>query len=177
MIQVRYAKSAMENEEGMNHLWIQMAPPGPVQNARLQLLLPPGLHRSHNLSGVDEDSSGVISIGNALTVTDVFIEIFTLEPIPCGDHTIQVELSYTGADGTVTHVKQETLLKVVSEEESAEIRTDDEVVRRIKALQGVGSSNSELRQYNEYTPAKLIRLDSSQVSEWEKKYRVEGATR
>lgn len=68
-------------------------------------------------------------------------------------------------------------LKVVSEEESAEIRTDDEVVRRIKALQGVGSSNSELRQYNEYTPAKLIRLDSSQVSEWEKKYRVEGATR
>lgn len=28
MIQVRYAKSAMENEEGMNHLWIQMAPPG-----------------------------------------------------------------------------------------------------------------------------------------------------
>lgn len=32
-----------------------------------------------------------------------------------------------------------------------------------------------MNEYNEYTPAKLIRLDSNTMSEWEKKYRVEGA--
>ncbi|MEK4852927.1 hypothetical protein NST04_23950 [Paenibacillus sp. FSL H7-0756] len=176
MIQMRFAKSAIEHEEGMNHLWIQLALPCPVQNARLQFILPAGLHRSPDLSGTVEDGSGRLRINEMLAVTDLYFEIFTLEPIPCGEYTINVELSYTGGDGTLTNVKQEIPLMVVSEEESAAIRTDEEVVRRIKELRGICGSN-ELRQYNEYTPAKLIRLDSSAMSEWEKKYRVEGVIR
>lgn len=58
MIQVRYAKSAIENEEGMNHLWLQITPLGSVQNARVQITLPAGLHRMRNLNGTDEDNAG-----------------------------------------------------------------------------------------------------------------------
>ncbi|MEK3714497.1 hypothetical protein [Paenibacillus sp. FSL R7-0333] len=174
MIHIRFAKSAIEQEEGMNHLWLHIALPGGVQNARLQLILPAGLHRSPNLNGAVEDSSGRIWIDDTQSVTDLYVEIFTREPVPCGEYSLAVELSYTGRDGTGTNVKQVIPLKVVSEEESVEIHTDEEVVRRIKELQ-LPQDKSELNEYNEYTPAKLIRLDSNAMSEWEKKYRVEGA--
>ncbi|MEK4516828.1 hypothetical protein NSS64_16190 [Paenibacillus sp. FSL H8-0122] len=174
MIHIRFAKSAMENEEGMNHLWLQIAPPGGVQNVRLQLILPAGLHRFPNLNGTVEDSSGRMWINDTQSVTDLYVEIFTREPVPCGEYSLAVELSYTDRDGTGTSVKQVIPLKVVSEEESEEIRTNEEVVRRIKELH-LTPGSSEPAHCNEYTPAKLIRLDSNAMSEWEKKYRVEGA--
>ncbi|KHL92035.1 hypothetical protein QW71_31570 [Paenibacillus sp. IHB B 3415] len=174
MIQVRYAKSAIENAEGMNHLWLQIAPLGSVQNARVQITLPAGLHRVCNLNGADEDNAGVISVLEPLVVTDLFIEIFTLEPIPCGMHYITVELSYKDYVGSGTSIRQEIPLIVVPEEKSGDIDTDEEVVRRIKELQLLPGSG-EMNEDNEYPPVKLIRIDSSNVSEWEKKYRVEGA--
>ncbi|MFD1907514.1 hypothetical protein ACFSQ7_31510 [Paenibacillus rhizoplanae] len=61
----------------MIHLWLQIAPPGGVQNARLQLILPAGLHRSPNLNGAVEDSSGRIWIDDTQSVTDLYVEIFT----------------------------------------------------------------------------------------------------
>lgn len=173
MIQVRYAKSAIENEEGMNHLWIQLAPLGPVQNICVRISLPPGLHRTRNLNDALEDSSGVISVLEPLAATELFFEIFTLEAIPCGQHSITVELSYQERAGSVTRISQLIPLMVVSEEDSGDIRTDEEVVRRIKELQ-LPPSGGEPKEYIEYTPAKLIRIDSSHMSEWEKKYRVEG---
>lgn len=174
MIQVRYAKSAIENEEGMNHLWLQIAPLGSVQNTRVQITLPAGLHRTRNLNGAVEDNTGVISVLEPLAATDLFIEIFTLEPIPCGMHYITVELSYRDSVGSGTSIRQEIPLIVVPEEESGDIDTDEEVVRRIKELQLLPGSGG-VEEYNEYPPVKLIRIDSSAVSEWEKKYRVEGA--
>lgn len=174
MIQVRYAKSAIENEEGMNHLWLQITPLGSVQNARVQITLPAGLHRMRNLNGTDEDNAGVISVLDPLAVADLFLEIFTLEPIPCGMHYITVELSYKDCVGSVTSIRQEIPLIVVPEEESGDIDTDEEVVRRIKELQLLPGSGG-MKEDNEFLPVKLIRMDSSTVSEWEKKYRVEGA--
>ncbi|ETT48475.1 MULTISPECIES: hypothetical protein [unclassified Paenibacillus] len=176
MIQVRPAKSALENEEGMNHLWLQIVPPGVAQNISLQLILPAGLHRSPNLNGAVEDSSGRIWINHTQSVTDLYIEIFTREPIPCGEYSLAAELSYTYDNGVFTTEREDIPLLVVSEEEAAQIRTDEEVVRRIKELRFLpdgGGANSSTSI--EYTPAKLIRLDSSHISEWEKKYRVEGA--
>ena len=173
MIRMRFAKSAMEHEEGMNHLWLQIVPPGAAQNVRLQLILPAGLHRSPDLSGAVEDGNGRIRINEVLAVTDLYIEIFTREPIPCGKYRLAAELSYTDGNGVFTTVREDIPLLLVSEEEAAEIRTDEEVVRRIKELRFVPDSGG-LNSSNEYTPAKLIRIDSSHVSEWEKKYRVEG---
>lgn len=176
MIQVLLAKSALENEEGMNHLWLQIVPPGVAQNISLQLILPAGIHRSPNLNGAVEDSSGRIWINDTQSVTDLYIEIFTRDPIPCGEYSLAAELSYTDDNGVFTTEREDIPLLVVSEEEAAQIRTDEEVVRRIKELRFLpdgGAANSSTSI--EYTPAKLIRLDSSYISEWEKKYRVEGA--
>lgn len=92
------------------------------------------------------------------------------------EYSLAAELSYTDNNGVFTTVREDIPLPVLSEEEAAEIRTDEEVVRRIKALRFLtdgGGANSSTSI--EYTPAKLIRIDSSHVSEWEKKYRVEGA--
>lgn len=174
MMQVRYAKSAIENEEGMNHLWIQIAPLGSVQNIRVQIALPAGLHRTRNLNDAPEDSAGVISVLEPLAATDLFIEIFTREPIPCGMHYITVELSYKDGAGSVISIRQTIPLRVVSDEESGAIHTDEEVVRRIKELHLLPGSG-EMNGNTGYPPAKLIRIDSSHVSEWEKKYRVDGA--
>jgi hypothetical protein len=174
MIQVRYAKSAIENEEGMNHLWLQIAALGSVQNVRVQITLPAGFHRMRNLNGADEDNAGVISVLEPLAATDLFLEIFTLEPIPCGMHYITIELSYKDCGGSGTSIRQTVPLRVVSDEESGDIHTDEEVVRRIKELHLLAGSG-EMNGYTEYPPVKLIRIDSSTVSEWEKKYRVEGA--
>lgn len=93
MIKVLLAKSAIENEEGMNHLWIQLAPAaGSVKNARIQVSLPSGIHRLRNLSGFDEEQTGEILIINPQVINDVVIEIFTREPITYGEKTITVAL-------------------------------------------------------------------------------------
>lgn len=174
MIQVRYAKSLLENEEGINHLWIQLAPLPHARKACMQLHLPPGIHRSRNLSDVEEDSSGILSIPEPQVPADLFIEIFTREPIACGIYSIAVEVTYMDEAGTATSVKHGIPLKVVSEEAAAELVTDPEVVRRVKELQRRPDTFTP-EPYIAYPPAKLIRLDASHVSEWEKKYRVEGA--
>ncbi|WP_340022902.1 hypothetical protein MHI24_28385 [Paenibacillus sp. FSL K6-1096] len=173
MIQVRYAKSLLENEEGINVLWIQLAPLPHARKARMQLHLPPGIHRSRNLNDVEEDSSGIISLPEPQAPADLFIEIYTREPIACGMYNVTIELSYTDEAGAATSVKHGMQLKVVSEEEAEELVTDPEVVRRVKELHRRADTLTP-ESYIEYPPAKLIRLDASQVSEWEKKYRVDG---
>lgn len=172
MIKVRYAKSAIEHEEGMNHLWIQIAPLGQAENVRIELSLPAGIYRSRNLNGAYEDRSGLISVLDPQAANELFVEIFTREPIPPGERIIAVEISYRDESGTATSLKQLIPLQVVSEEESGSISTDEEVVRRIKELQ-LTPGSSETIEYIVHTPAKLIRMDSSCASEWEKKYRVD----
>lgn len=175
MIQIRFAKSLLENEEGINVLWIQLAPLPLARNACVQLHLPPGIHRSRNLNDMEEDSSGILSIPEPQAPADLFIEIYTREPIACGIYSLAVEVTYTDEAGAATSMKHGIPLKVVSEEEAAELVTDPEVVRRVKELQRRADTLAP-DTYIEYPPAKLIRLDAGQVSEWEKKYRVDGAT-
>lgn len=174
MMQVHLAKSALENEEGINVLWIQLAPLPQARKASVQLHLPPGIHRSRNLNDMEEDSGGILSIPEPQAAADLFIEIFTREPIACGVYGLAVEVTYTDQAGTATSVKHGIQLKVVSEEEAAELVADPEVVRRVKELQRRADTLTP-ESYIEYPPAKLIRLDAGQVSEWEKKYRVDGA--
>ncbi|MCR8645898.1 hypothetical protein NV379_24975 [Paenibacillus sp. N1-5-1-14] len=173
MIKVRHAKTTIENEEGMNHLWIQIAPIGQVDNVRIQISLPIGIHRTRNLNGFDEDSTGEISILNPRIANDIYIEIFTREPVTCGEKTINVAFCYKDEVGRVTRVEHFVTLMVVSEEEIDSISTDEEVVGKIKELrQQFGSS--DVQEYIEHTPTKIIRIDPKHVSEWEKKYRIEG---
>jgi hypothetical protein len=172
MIKVRHAKTALENEEGMNHLWIQIAPIGQVENVRIQISLPIGIHRNRSLNSVDEDITGEISILNPRVANEVFIEIFTREPVTCGEKTINVALCYTDEVGRCTRVEYFVPLMVVSEEQIDSINTDEEVVEKIKELRLQFEKNN-VQEYNEYMPMKLTRIEHH-VSEWEKKYRIEG---
>jgi hypothetical protein len=81
MIRVKLAKSVMENEEGMNHLWVQLSPIGEVQDAKIQIFMPTGVHRHLNLNGIREMESGEIAINDPLKEVNILIEIFTREPI------------------------------------------------------------------------------------------------
>ncbi|MDQ0897457.1 hypothetical protein [Paenibacillus sp. V4I7] len=173
MIKVRYAKSAIENEEGMNHLWIQLAPVGQVGKAHIQLSLPAGIHRVRNLSGFDEDQTGEIFIHNPRYVSDVFIEVFTREPVSCGEKTITVAFCYNDENGSVTRVEHFIRLMVVTDEEIDNAFIDEEVVSKIKELQQQ-NEGSKVQDSIEYAPTKFIRIDPNHLSEWEKKYRIEG---
>ncbi|WP_238649577.1 hypothetical protein [Paenibacillus piscarius] len=174
MIQIHLAKSALEHEEGINVLWIQLAPLPQARKTCVQLYLPPGIHRARNLNDMEEDSSGILSIPEPQAAADLFIEIFTREPIVCGMYSITIEVTYTDEAGAATSVKRGIPLKVVADDEAAELVADPEVVRRVKELQRRADTFTP-DPYIEYPPAKLIRLDASQMSEWEKKYRVDGA--
>lgn len=174
MINVLFAKSAIENEEGMNHLWIQLPPAArSVLNTRINILLPSGIHRLRNLSQLDEEQTGEIVIPHPELIHDVILEIFTREPISCGEKTLSVAFCSTNEDGTVTRVEHFVPLHVVPEEEIDHIQINEAVVHKIKELQQQRECSGQ-QEFKEYTPTKIIRIDLDQVSEWEKKYRIDG---
>ena len=73
MLNIQFAKSKMENEEGMNHLWIQVHQEDPLQTSEIQIQLPEGIYRSKNLNGLVENDQGHI-VTNALD-QNIIIEI------------------------------------------------------------------------------------------------------
>jgi len=173
MIKVLYAKSAIENEEGLNHLWIHLAAVGQVENVRLQLSLPVGIHRLRNLNGFREEQTGEIVIPNPRITNDIFIEIFTRELVTCGEKSISVAFCFNDEQGRVTRIEQFIPLKIIPEEEIDAVIVDEAVVNKIKDLRQQ-YEDPVVEEFIEYLPPKLIRIDSSHASEWEKKYRIEG---
>jgi hypothetical protein len=91
MFNVKLAKSIMENEEGMNHLWIQLFPDVETKNAEIDVQLPDGIHRLHNLNGYVENESKHILL-DLTKDKDVLIELFTQDPITYGTATIVITL-------------------------------------------------------------------------------------
>lgn len=174
MINVLFAKSGIENEEGMNHLWIQLTPAAQsVLNARIHVSLPSGIHRLRNLSQFDEEQTGEIVVPHPQIINDVIIEIFTREPISCGEKTLSVAFCCTNEDGTATRIEHFVPLHVVPEEEIDHIQINEAVVHKIKELQRQSECSGQ-QAFKEYTPTKIIRIDSGHISEWEKKYRIDG---
>jgi hypothetical protein len=173
MIKVRIAKSLLENEEGMNHLWIQLAPIGNVTNARFQITLPSGIHRLRNINNLFEDQSGEILIDDPLNSNDIFLEIFTREPVSISEKTIIFALSYNDGIGNNSRMEHFVSLKIVSEDEMDNVIIDDEVINKIKELQQF-NDGCDNQERIEFLPVKILRLDPNQCSDLEKKYRIEG---
>lgn len=172
MIRVKLAKSAMEHEEGMNHLWIQLDPIGDVQNAKIQIKLPAGVHRHLNLNGFTEMESGEIIIDDPLTVVNVLIEIFTREPIRLGEKTIIIALTYRVKEGYPSRIEHFFPLNIVDEDEIDNVSIDEEVVNKLKLLKQYDNSFCGSK-FIEYTPMKILRIDPNHCSDLEKKYRIE----
>jgi hypothetical protein len=173
MITIRAAKSKLENQEGMNHLWVRLQPIGPVKNARMQIILPPGIFRSRNLNNFYETDAGELVIYQPEISDDLYIEIYTREPVKPESKTIIFALSYICAHGVFNKVEHSFPIHVVEEDEMNDVGIDAEVVRRIKELRLYAEGTKD-RYLNEYPPAKILKIDSGQYSDLEKKYRIEG---
>ncbi|TXK85260.1 hypothetical protein [Paenibacillus sp. N3.4] len=173
MIKARLAKSILEHEEGMNHLWIQFASIGEVKNAQIKIVLPAGVHRAPNLSHYKENGLGDILIAEPQLSHDILIEFFTCEPVSCGKETISIILAYTDKEGQSIRIENTIHFRIVVEEDTDEIQIDEKVVNKIKQLKA-GLDESCPTDRIDYTPMKVFKIDPHPSSELEKKYRVDG---
>jgi hypothetical protein len=171
MITVRAAKSKLENQEGMNHLWVRLEPIGDVENARIQIILPPGIFRGPNMNNFYENDAGELVIYQPNVSVDFFVEIYTREPVRCGSKSIVFALSYNDKNGAFNRVEHFVLIEAVDEDEMNEVYMDEEVVNKIKELQQFGEGN---KNSNEFSASKVLKINPGQLSDLEKKYRIEG---
>lgn len=123
-LEMKLAKSMMEHEEGMNHLWIQIIRDGNTTDKplELQIHLPDGVYRSVNLNGYAEIEQKRTVLGPH--DTEVLFEIYTEEAIPCGEAIIQVTLY---SDERV--ITQDIALQLVTEEEMDQVQIDEHVLK------------------------------------------------
>jgi hypothetical protein len=175
MMKIRLAKSVLEHEEGMTHLWIQWAKPNRrFLIAKIRIILPAGVHRLRNMNGWREDSAGDILIGDVSAAADVFVEVFTREPVAPGEKSVIIELSFREEEGSFCRLEQHVPLTIVSEDDIEDAAIDEEVVEKWKELrQSIVESDNTHYFYTDCTPAKVVWMDRKE-SEWEKKYRIEG---
>lgn len=177
MIKTRFTKSVMENEEGMNHLWIQLLPINHAEDVRIEITLASGVHRLNNLSGYDETDIQEIVIPNPSIENNIIVEIFTKNPVTVGEKTIIIAVTYSEKELPI-RVEHDVLLRVVSEEEMDSLIVDEEAVSFIKDhLRQCHADEQHEYEFSDHSQTKVIRIESKPESEWEKKYRIEGIIR
>lgn len=173
MISVRGAKSKLECQEGMNHLWVRLQPIGDVENARIQIILPFGLFRGRNLNNFYENEAGELIIYEPNISDDFFIEIYTREPVSCGSKTIVFILSYNDNNGDFNRMEHFVPIEIVEEDEMNDVCLDEEVITRVKELQ-LCHEGGNTQNLNGYSASKIIHIDPEKCSDLEKKYRIDG---
>jgi hypothetical protein len=171
MIKSRFMKPVMENEEGMNHLWIQLAPIGSADNLIVQIFLPIGLYRNKNFSGFNETEAMEIQITNPLITNDIIIELFTREQVVSGEKTIIVTLTYH-ENGKFNRIEHFIPLKILPEDEIEEILVDEAVLQKVKELKQ-GQIIEQDKEFVVYSPTHILRIDPNKLSDLEKKYRID----
>jgi hypothetical protein len=176
-IGVRLAKSVLENEEGMNHLWVHLEPLDGVKQAVLELQLPAGIQWDGKASAYPQDTSGRVIIEQPEMPNDFLLGIYTVRAMDCGMVNLSIHVSCIDHSGMKRSKSVIVPLTIVDaegvDEETVEI--DEEVVRRVKeqALTEAASTHPD-GGILDCTLPKLIRYDPHYRSELEEKYRVEG---
>ncbi len=166
MLDIRVAKSRMENEEGMNHLWIQLAPDAKkTAKSEIRIRLPEGIYRTPNLNGYVENAREHIVVDSF--DRDVIIELFTQEAIPCGKRSIEISLLTAG-----TTVSKEISIQIVQEDDMNMVEIDEQVVERVKELSNAGPAcDMETTMVN--IPPGILKKSENEYSYLEKKYRID----
>lgn len=175
MMKIKLAKSRMENEEGINHLWIEI--PSFVFEAAEQLQfhisLPKGVFRLNNLNGYHEDKNGTILIDDFSKNQALIIEIFTQEPVPFSKGTICVELNYKDNLNQEKKINNCIPLSFVSDDEMDLLVIDEEVTNRVKQLRNRCIDDEKSQETHFVIVPPNIHNVSNHLSELEKKYRVD----
>jgi hypothetical protein len=170
MINLRLAKSHMENEEGMNHLWIKIIPPIDITDKIcIYIDLPEGVHRLSNLNSYMEDEQGWINIENVFGEQDLMVEIYTTSPIPCREYLIHTKVHFKKSDQVTKTMDSSITLSIVSEENMDVMIVDEKVVLRVKELTGKTDANNDRDFVIIFPKHQNI---YNELSELEKKYRI-----
>ncbi len=174
MINLRLAKSIMEREEGMNHLWIQLSPwdSSLHDKAKLRIALPDGLFRTPNLNRYEENDS----IGILLDLSkdqDVLFELYTQSAVDCGKASIKVVLNYKDNHNNRKALSQEVSIQFVNEDEMDSLEIDEQVIERVKEIAShVASSSAPHNDLVNIRP-RIYEIRSNEYAYLEKKYRLE----
>jgi len=171
MIRAKLAKSKMENEEGMNHLWIQInsADTQILADVKITIILPQGVQRSQNSNGYAEDASGAIWIGDFLEEQEFFIEIYTKDPVPCGRENVIIGL-FCKETKRFEYVLP---LLMVTEEEMEDLVIDKEVIARIKEMKTPPERELKNSDHLLVVMRPPMIVISKELSDLEKKYRID----
>jgi len=169
MIELKLAKSAMENEEGLNHLWLRFVDSIPEKTdfVQVSIRLPEGVMRLLNLNGYPEDRDGTILLEAPVADKDIVIEMFTLDAVLCGLREISAVLEYRDGSGALKKYERTVPLVLAGEDDMANIVVDEDVVRRVTAMR---MSASERWEFERIPP---VFLEHKEMSAWEKKYRID----
>jgi ATP-dependent Clp protease protease subunit len=172
MITVKIEKSVMENEEGINHVWIQFQQlPGTehIGGVRVSLELPEGMHRLPNMNGYPENEFGAIEMGSPIKGSDVLIELYTEKAVPGDKGEISVIVDYRNDRGQLQRHTHSTTINFANEDGMNDLLIDEEVAGRVKQLR-----SRSLDDEWEFTIIKPAAVSlSRELSELEKKYRIE----
>ncbi|WP_028610855.1 hypothetical protein [Paenibacillus harenae] len=140
ILEYRLAKSIMENEDGLNHLWIRLSGTDPYDRKRVQMNInmPDGLLRLPNLNGCSEDPAGKMELAQS---DDILLEVYTEDQVACGVYMISVDISYLDVRNPLRMMLIAIPVRLVTEDEMDGVVIDDEVVNRLKQLKGKAASN------------------------------------
>lgn len=180
VIDVRLAKAVLENEEGMNHLWIHLEPLGVGTEAALELLLPPGVYWDKEAYGLPTDNKGRIVLNEPDRAYDLVLGIYTEQPICCSTTSLDIVLTLKDDRRFVSSHCSTVPLRIVDGEwlEGNAVEMDEEVVRRVKEREACKTGRSDKSDKDsellDCSPVKLIRYDPHYRSVLEEKYRVIG---
>lgn len=136
-LMLKVAKSVMEKEEGMNHLWVQLDSPTILvgaEKAELTIDLPNGLYRAPNLNGHVESAANEILLDLSLE-RDVLVELYTEAAVDYDEARIVVALRFKDAAGDDLTCTEEIVIRFAADEEVEETVTlDMQVIERVKEL-------------------------------------------
>lgn len=176
-LEIRFTKSYLEHEEGMNHLWIRLAPLIGVKHAEVRLQLPKGIYWNEAAGEYPVGADGQIILESLHSPSELLLEIYTLQPIGCGMTELRITVSCVEGSGEEWEHSYAVPLMISDEEEAGQPTVDDEIVRKVKERYSRNTQHPDHHGNKELldcTPGRQIRYNPHYQSELEKKYRVEG---
>ncbi|MGN7760237.1 hypothetical protein [Paenibacillus sp. 22594] len=176
-LEIRFAKSFLEHEEGINHLWIRLAQLTGVKHAEVRLQLPKGIYWTGDAGEYPVGADRQIILESLQSPSELLLEIYTLQPIGCGLTELIITVSCLEESGEEREHSLTVPLMISDEEEAGQPAMDDEIVRKVKERFSRHTQHPDYHGNKELldcTPGRLIRYDPHYQSELEKKYRVEG---
>ncbi|OBZ17229.1 hypothetical protein [Bacillus sp. FJAT-26390] len=174
ILNLRLAKSIMEQEEGMNHLWIQLLPLefSTIEKAEVSIQLPNGLYRMSNLNGYEEGDTNGIFI-NLSQDNDILLELYTQTAVDFDEASVIVTLSFKDTENRWKKLSKVITIRFVADEEMGEtLELDQQVIERVKELRNHATGEPDSNDLVVLQP-RIYELRNNKYAYFEKMYRVE----